>query len=572
MSDLQLDAESKLRLSNDYCSLARTSLQSDTNIKDSSEEWKPTKKFYISFGILCFAFLLSAFESSVVGNVLPSVASSLNLGNAYIWCSVAFLLSSAIAQPFIAQLQDVVGRKVPMLVSVLIFALGSICCGAANGKAVLILGRVVQGIGTSGIDMIGETIIGDLVPLRFRPKWGGIKQGVFAFGTLLGPLLGGTLTAHASWRWVFYMNVPLCVIVGVLIGLVVKLNQPHERDLKSRLKRMKAMDFPGITALALTLIFGTTSLSSERPLTLFAAMLMGLTSVIAWQIFAGRSEKHREVLFMPPRLFKHLRTSVIGLFNIFIWGGVVYGTQLILPIHLQAIKGDDPMKSGYEMLPITAALVIFSSGSGYALSRVGNRKGAYKWMQVVGMALMTAGTSGMTVLDERSPKELLFASMVLAAVGSGSCVPTFLPSILVELEDADNATATGNWAFFRTVGSVIGCLLPAICLNVRVEDGAKGLNDEGARERLLQKGLWNLASAKFLQELPLEDQALVKTLFTAGLRTTFIIFAAASGLATLVAIAFKALPMREGLDTAFGLQEAAKEDTLSKEEEGEAGA
>ena len=166
-----------------------TSSHSDTTT--TRPTWRATKRFRITFSLVCFAFLLSAFESSVVGNVLPSVASSLDLGNAYIWCSIAFLLSAAIVQPFYAQLQDVLGRKLPLLAAIFIFAIGSACCGAANGKATMITGRVIQGLGTSGIDLIGETIVGDLVPLRFRPKWFGIKQAIFAAGTLLGPVLGG---------------------------------------------------------------------------------------------------------------------------------------------------------------------------------------------------------------------------------------------------------------------------------------------------------------------------------------------------------------------------------------------
>lgn len=554
--------------SNAFHTLKETKYRHDSeassSLKDSEPLWIPTKRFRLTFSLICFIFLLSAFEASVVGNVLPSVASDLRLGASYIWGSIAFLLASTIVQPFYAQIQDAFGRKWPLVMSISIFAVGSAFCGAAKDKGIFLTGRVIQGLGTSGVDLIGETIIGDLIPLRFRPKWFGIKQAVFAAGTLLGPVLGGVFTEKLSWRWVFYMNIPLCAASGLLIAFFLKLEQPPLGSLTQKLKKVWKMDLSGITMLAASLTLLTVSLTDPKVFNDLASIIQfvfGCISFVGFLLWETVSPYcHRP--FIAARLWTKVRTSLIGFFNILVWGSMAYGTQLILPIHLQAVKGHAPMKAGNEMLPVTVLLVVFSGISGHLLSTFGSRKGVYKWIQLVGFMLQTIGSGIFITLNSKCSDSWLFVAMILFAMGSGIAIPAVLPSIVIELEDSDNAVATGNWAFLRNVGAVVGCVLPALYLNTETLQMTSKILDQNVREELLRDSLWNKASAEFLGELPDDVRPIVRNMFSIGLKWTFVTFTVASGVSALVTLLMKEMSMREHNDTAFGLQEQ----TLSNQE------
>ena len=540
--------------------------ESPSSGDQSDKTWKPTMRFCFTFSLICLVYLLSAFEASVTGNVMPTISSKLSLGNAYIWGHLAFLLAMTIIQPLYSQVQDPLGRKAPVLAAITIFAVGSVMCGAAHTKIVFLSGRVIQGLGSSGTDVICETIIGDLIPLRFRPKWYGIKQAVYAGGTLLGPVLGGVFTEKVSWRWVFYMNVPLCAVSGVLMAIFVRLEHPTLPGFRAKLKSILEMDFVGIILIAVSLILITTCLSESRPLRTpgsIAELVLGfvfLSAFLAWELLSPWCK----IPFMPSRLWRKWRTSTIGFINIFIWAAVVYGSQLILPIHLQAVKGADPLKSGYEMLPITALLVCFSFIGGFFLAGFGARKGVYKWMQLLGFILVTVGSALLTLLNKNSSNGLLFSGMIISAIGSGFSVPAMLPTVLVELEDSDNAIATGNWAFLRSVGGVLGSLLPALCLNFQTQSAAQHITDESLKQQLLDGGLWNKASADFMSELPEEIQPLLKDTFSSGLRWTFALFAIGAGICTLITVIMKGVRLREHNNTAFGLEEAPTDNEVEK--------
>ena len=531
--------------------------------------WSPTKRFRISFSLICFIFVLSAFEASVVGNVLPSVASELQLGNSYIWGSIAFLLASTIIQPFFAQIQDPFGRKNPLLMGILIFAVGSACCGAAENQATFLAGRTIQGLGTSGIDLIGETVIGDLVPLRYRPKWFGIKQAIYAAGSLLGPVLGGVFTQKVSWRWVFYMNIPLCCVSSILIAFFLRLEHPPLGGIRQKMKKVLEMDLLGIAFLAIALTLLTISLTNSKVLGCTASIVefavggVFLLTYFVWEKFSPICQQP----FMPARLWTKFSTSLIGFVNIFIWGATAYGTQLVLPIHLQAVQGDDPMKAGYEMLPITALLVIFSGISGHLLSKWGSKKGAYKWMQLGGFLLQTLGTGLLIPLNSKSSPSMTFCAMITCAAGCGISIPSTLPAIMVELDDADNAVATGNWAFLRNIGAVVGALLPAVFLNSQTLQAAERMQNEVVQAELLQGGLWNKASAEFLGELPAEMQPTVKDMFSAGLKWTFVTFTVALGVSVILTLCLKSLPMRDSNETNFGLQNSQLENDTTGDDE-----
>jgi hypothetical protein len=176
-----------------------------------SMAWKRGPGFWRSFIAICIPLLLSALEGSVTNTALPTISDALDLGTNFSWVATAFLLASTIFQPVYSQLGDMWGRKYPMMLAVAVFAVGSAICGGAQSAAVLIFGRIVQGLGTGGIDLFAEMIVCDIIPLRKRGSYLAIKHVTFAIGTTLGPLLGGVFAEH-GWRWCFLINIPICAI------------------------------------------------------------------------------------------------------------------------------------------------------------------------------------------------------------------------------------------------------------------------------------------------------------------------------------------------------------------------
>lgn len=191
---------------------------------------KHSWKFYAVFPGLCFSMLLSALETSVIGTALPTIVSALYAGPLYIWTVNGYFLSMAVVQPLVGQVADIFGRRIPMLVSLALFTLASGLCGGANSIEMLIAARVMQGIGGGGISVLVSIIVADLVPLRYRQKYMSIVMASFALGTFIGPIVAGVIVTTISWRWVFYINLPVAAIALVLIFLFLRLESPRKGD------------------------------------------------------------------------------------------------------------------------------------------------------------------------------------------------------------------------------------------------------------------------------------------------------------------------------------------------------
>jgi MFS family permease len=285
-----------------------------SDISDTSlQQWRRGAGFWRSFIAICIPLLLSALEGSVTNTALPTISDALNLGTNFSWVATAFLLASTVFQPLYSQLGDMWGRKIPLMIAVMVFAIGSAICGGAGSGSALIAGRIVQGLGTGGIDLFAEMILCDLIPLRKRGPYLGLKHFAFAVGTTLGPLLGGVF-AEYGWRWCFLINIPVCAIALVVIFYCLQVGGGIQNSEVKFRNEMKKIDYIGSVMLTASIVMILVALSTggaarpwSHPAVVVPILLgaMGLAMFACWECSA-----FCKYPIMSPQVFSNRTTNI----------------------------------------------------------------------------------------------------------------------------------------------------------------------------------------------------------------------------------------------------------------------
>lgn len=489
----------------------------------------------------------------MVSTALPTISRSLALGPNSSWVATAFLLASIIFQPLFGQLADIWGRRHLMMIAVVIFGTGSAIAGYANNCAVLVFGRIIQGIGSGGIDLFAELILCDIIPLKRRGHYVAIKAAVYALGTTVGPLLGGVF-AQTNWRWCFGVNLPICVIALVLMWFWLQLNSGNSWKGLTALQQIGQVDFIGISLLTTAVVLVLCSLSLAGTVyswshpSIVASLGGGFAGTVAF-IFWERSRRCARPI-MAPHVFSN-RTTIAALAITAIHGFITYGFQFYLPPFFQAALGASPSQSGLLILPCSLAVVILASVGGPLLARFGK----YRLMHLVGFVLMIAGILPcITFENSRSVGLWIFMSL-LVGIGSGVIVSTTLPTVLVELTDKENAAATGSWAFLRGLGSLLGVAIPNSVFNAQFSAALGSIDDALARGELGDGQAYEHASAAFISTFNELVREQVISAFTASFKLVWIIFLAVAVLGLLTVFLERQVRLRRDLDSDFGLKD-----------------
>ncbi|HEX3815515.1 MAG TPA: MDR family MFS transporter [Mycobacteriales bacterium] len=425
------------------------------------------RQVLIIVGALLLGMLLAALDQTVVSTALPTIVGDLGGASHLSWVVTAYLLASTVSTPLWGKLGDLYGRKIFFQAAIVLFLVGSVLAGLSQSMIELIAFRAIQGLGGGGLIVGAQSIIGDVVSPRDRGKYQGLFGAVFAVTTVVGPLIGGLLTQNASWRWIFYLNLPLGAIALVVTALV----------LPGQLQRIhRVIDYLGTALLALaatslvlfTSLGGTTYAWGSAPILIL--IVAGAVLIVAWALVERRAVEP----VLPLSLFKgkvFSAASAIG----FVVGFGMFGAITYLPLFFQVVQGVSPTASGLRLLPLMAGLLVTSIGSGLLISRWGR----YKVFPVVGSAVMTIGLYLMSLVGPHTSLVVVDLYLVIFGAGLGGVMQVLVIAVQSSVKQKDLGTATAGATFFRSIGGSFGtAVFGAIFANLltgRLQTHLKGL-------------------------------------------------------------------------------------------------
>ncbi len=413
------------------------------------------RRLWFILGALLLGMLLAALDQTIVSTALPTIVGELHGGSHLAWVVTAYLLASTVSTPLWGKLGDQYGRKFFFQASIAIFVLGSALSGFSHTMTELIAFRALQGLGGGGLMVGAQTIIGDVVSPRERGRYMGLFGAMFGVATVIGPLIGGLCVTYLTWRWVFYINLPLGVLAFFVTGAV----------LPGTLRRVHhAIDYAGTvllsgaaTCLIIFASVGGISWSWRSPQSVGLAVL----GVALTGLFIVAEHRAKEPV-IPLRLFGvrvFSAASAIG----FVMGFAMFGALTFLPIFLQDVKGVSPTLSGLRILPLMVGML----GAAIISGRLVTRWGRYKVFPVVGTALMTLGAFLMSLIGENTGAWVMAAYMFVFGVGLGLIMQVLVVAVQNAVSYEDLGVGTSSATFFRMVGGSFGtAVFGAIFANV----------------------------------------------------------------------------------------------------------
>lgn len=404
----------------------------------------PVHNLWVPISALLLALLLAALDQTIVSTALPTIVSDLGGLEHLSWVVTAYLLASTAATPLWGKLGDMYGRKRFFQASIVIFLIGSALCGVAQNMGELIAFRALQGLGGGGLIVLTQAIVGDLVPPRDRGKYQGLFGAVFGATSVLGPLLGGFFVDQLSWRWVFYINLPIGVVALAVIAAVL-----HSVEAK----RQHRIDYLGIVLIAsvATCLVLMTSLGGvSYPWGSWQIIGLGVLGVVLLAAFV-QVERAAPEAVLPPRLFASRTFSLVAVIS-FVVGFAMFGALTYLPTFLQVVQGVSPTMSGVHMLPMVLGMLVTSIGSGQYVARTGH----YRIFPIAGTAVVTVGLILLSRLTESSSTTVMSLYFLVFGLGLGLVLQVLVLIVQNSVGYQDLGAATAAATFFRSIGASFG--------------------------------------------------------------------------------------------------------------------
>lgn len=479
------------------------------------------------FVAVVLGMLLAALDQTIVATALPTVVADLGGAGHQAWVVTSYLLASTIATAVVGKLGDLFGRKAVFAVAILFFLAGSVLCGISWSMEMLVASRALQGVGGGALMVTATALIGEVIPLRDRGRYQGALGAVFGVTTVVGPLLGGYFTDHLTWRWAFWINVP----IGIIVLLVALMTIPA---LGRRARPV--IDYAGIALIGLGasgLTLATSWGGSTYPWS--SPVIIGLFggSVVALILFV-RVEMRAAEPVLPIRLFASPVFTVCCVLS-FIVGFAMLGALTFLPTFMQFVDGVSATESGLRTLPMVGGLLLTSMGSGVLVSRTGR----YKVFPVAGTAVMTVGFLLLSRMDQTTPMLQQSLYLFILGTGIGMCMQVLILIVQSTAKFSDLGVATSGVTFFRTIGSSFGAAifgsLFANFLNARI---VSALASGGAPPEAA-------ASPQALHRLPDAVAAPIVEAYLSSLGLVFLCAAPVAAIGFLVALTLKQVPLQE---------------------------
>ena len=403
----------------------------------------------------------AAMDQTVVATSIPKIVADLGGFGLFSWVGTGFLLASTTTVPIVGRLSDMYGRKPFFMLGIVLLLLGSALAGSSQTIEQLIAFRVIQGFGAGMIMAIAFTIVGDVFPPSERGRWMGLMAGVFAAASVLGPLIGGTLTDHADWRWVFYINLPM----GGLALALLAFGMPRLRPATAQ-----KMDYRGIVLLCATTVPMLLAFSwAGNRFDWISPEVIGL---LAWSVVALAllvyTELRTEEPLLPMHLLKKRVFTVSGLVALFT-GFAMMGSLFYIPLFVQGSLGASATNSGLVTMPMMIAMALAAAIAGQVMSRVGK----YRVIGVVGLIVMVIGMAILSMVDASSSRSDVTYAMIIFGIGLGTSIPLYTLAVQNSVPYRVMGVSTSTMQFLRSVGGTMGVAIMFSVIQVQYHDGVE---------------------------------------------------------------------------------------------------
>jgi EmrB/QacA subfamily drug resistance transporter len=482
---------------------------------------------------LMLGMLLAALDQTIVATALPTIVGDLHGLNHLSWVVTAYLLTTTLSAPLYGKISDLYGRKKIFQIAILIFLVGSALSGLSRNMDELIAFRALQGLGGGGLMALAMAIVGDIVSPRERGRYQGYFGGVFALASIGGPLAGGLLTDHLTWRWIFYLNLPVGILALFITSAVLRLPLP-QRSAGPIDSRGAGLIVAAVTPLILVTVWGGRTYPWASPVIIGLVILsLVMIGVVVWW------ERRAPEPIFPPRVFaKSIVRSALGM--TFFVTATMFAVIIYIPVYLQLVDGVSATRSGVLLLPLMGGMLTTSIISGRLVTRFGR----YKMFPVCGTALMTIGMVLFTRLQAHTSLATASVYMIVFGVGMGMTLQIVVVAVQNAVDRGDLGSATSAISFFRNIGAACGtALLGTILVNrlgfwlPRLVHRHTGL-DLSQSFTITPNALHALAPA---------ERAGVTESFVRSLHVVFIAGIPLAGLACVCALLLKELPLHDSV-------------------------
>ncbi|PQE32926.1 major Facilitator Superfamily protein [Rutstroemia sp. NJR-2017a WRK4] len=501
-----------------------------------------TFRFWGIFVALCLLSFISALDVAIITTALPTITAEIGGAKEYTWIANSFVLASSVFQPLFGQLAN-------------LFWTSGVGGGATN-PSMLIAGRTIQGVGAGGIYVLLDIVCCDLVSLKERGKYLGLMFSWSGVAAALGPVVGGAL-AQADWRWIFYLNIPICGAALAAILLFMRVKEGGSTVKNGQKSKFLQLDYlgnlifiPSIISVLLGLVMG----GIEYPWSSWHVILPLVLGILGWIAFHIQQHFSSNPS-VPTRLFSN-RTSAAAFVLTFLSSVLVQAISYFLPIYFQAVLGTTVFHSGINFLPFAIGTLVFATMSGILLSKLG----AYRPLHTTAFALSAIGFGLFTLLDESTSKVAWAFFQLIASAGSGMILSILLPAIMAGLPESDVASASAAYSFVRTFGYIWGVTIASIIFNSEFNKHLSSISSSALQKELEDGAAYSFAS--HVHEVRGQYDASVWNevvqVYVKSLRTIWWVGLAFSIVGFFAVGAERGLELRKELETEYGIDEEKK--------------